>query len=1054
MMMFPQATKLNERPMSGKRFISIAIAGFAAFSLLVAPRAQAATVTINPANSYQTILGLGGATAFYTSWIYDHPYKQEIYSEAFAGLNISMLRLGNWFRYTNGPDYAAYDIVSNANLMLGHPVPILMSSWSPPAFLKSNGQTENGGTLLYTNGSYVYTNFAQYWYDSLVSYRSNGVSPTWISIQNEPDFSASYDSCRFDPTEDTVNGTNYASYSKALDATFLLLSNLPSPPLLLGPECVGIGYNDVQNYAATMNSNSFYAIAHHLYSGSTDGTPDGYTAAMLSLTNVFPAKPRLMTEYYYSNMIETAWLIHDCLTIEQASAFNFWSLIWPVGGVGLVQIEDPYNPASWTNAPPGTATEAQGYWLSPAYWSMKHFSYFITPGFTRVGVTNTDRNVLTSAFISPGGQRMVVVCINTNSSASSTVTLNPGTFTFGESSVYQTAGTNYFQALGALTNSQVLPPLSLTTIVLDQIVPVGPAANPSPANGASGIALSTTLSWTAGSNALTHAVYLGINSNAVAQATTGSPQFQGLVSTTSFSPSLAAGATYFWRIDEIAGINTNLGAVWSFTTVAPSAAFTLNANDAYGTSSFNTIGNWVTNGTASPAAGPPGPGGTYNTLGNYLRTPADANSYTFQGASLTFSNAANTAFGNMALKSTGGSASAVTINNLIMLTGSGICNANSQGLANIDWVAGNIIVAGNSFLTDNNGGPRWIGIASALSGSGSLSNNCQVIYSGNNVNFTGPLACGASAYETGSIIVTNEAAMGGNPPAFNAAQLYLNAGAFQPAGSFALDHVNAGVTIGPLGGLFNIASGLTLTNEEPVAGPGILQLSGGGILQIIGANSATGNLIVSNGTLALIGSATLKNAQIGVSNSAKLDVTALTIPLSIVNGITLAGNLAVAINLTNFTSRLVAGNITFGGTLTLSNLGPALAYGDTVELFSASNFSGAFNSIGPAPGAGLFWNTNWISVNGSLFVSSTNPALITPPHLTSVQFSGGNLVLAGTNGNAPGTCFYTLASTNLALPLTNWTVIATNQFGAGGGFICTNNLNLGAEQQFFMLRLP
>src|SRR5215469_7802233 len=400
--------------MNAKRFALNVMACFAAFVVAFMRPAAAGTVTINAANTGQTIMGLGGATAFYTSWIYDHPYKQEIYTNAFAGLNLSMLRLGNWFRYTNGPDYAAFDIVSNADMILGHPVPILMSSWSPPASMKSNGQTGNGGTLLFTNGSYVYTNFAQYWYDSLAAYRSNGVSPTWVGIQNEPDFAATYDSCRFDPTEDTVNGTNYASYSKALDATYQLLTNLPSPPLLVAPECVGIGYSDVQNYAATMNPNSFYAVAHHLYHGSTSGTPDGYNAAMLSLASVFPGKPKFMTEYYYTNMIETAWLIHDSFTVEQVSAFNFWSLIWPVGGVGLVQIENPYNRASWTNAPPGTTTEAHGYWLSPAYWAVKHFSYFITPGFIRVSVTNTDPNVLTSAYISSNRQRLVVVCINTN----------------------------------------------------------------------------------------------------------------------------------------------------------------------------------------------------------------------------------------------------------------------------------------------------------------------------------------------------------------------------------------------------------------------------------------------------------------------------------------------------------------------------------------------------------------------------------------------------------------------------------------------------------------
>ena len=156
-----------------------------------------------------------------------------------------MLRLADWYRYdagfnSTGDGSVAGDIVANANRVLGHPVPIYMSSWAPPAFLKSNGQTGNGGTLLYTNGGFVYTGFAQYWYDSLQAYQSNGVSPTWISIQNEPDWAAGYDSCVFHPTEDTVNGTNYASYSKALDATYQHLTKLPSPPKLLAPECVHI----------------------------------------------------------------------------------------------------------------------------------------------------------------------------------------------------------------------------------------------------------------------------------------------------------------------------------------------------------------------------------------------------------------------------------------------------------------------------------------------------------------------------------------------------------------------------------------------------------------------------------------------------------------------------------------------------------------------------------------------------------------------------------------------------------------------------------------------
>ena len=442
----------------------------------------AASASIDPGKTYQTIEGMGGAVAFYAGWLTSHSYKMEIYTNAFAGLNLSMLRLGNWYRSTSNADTSAYDIVSNANRIVGRSVPVYISSWAPPAFLKSNGQVGNGGTLVKTNGVFAYTNFADYWYDSLQDYAANGVVPTWISIQNEPDWSASYDSCVFHATEDTVNGTNYASYSKALDAVFKRLSVMPSPPRLLGPECVGLGYNAVQNYAATLNSNSFYGIAHHLYGGSTDGSADGYIANMSALTNVFPKKPRFMTEYGaepgVSNMIDQANLIHNALVYEQVSGYNFWSLVWPGTTGGLIQIENPWTTSTWTNAPAGTATQSHGYWLTPSYWAMKHFSYFLNPGYKRVSATSSSSSVLASAYLSTNQLRLVAVFINRNKTTSATVNLSTSSF-LSASSVYQTAGTNYFKALGAISNSQLsLPASSLTTVVMDKLIDVGLASNP------------------------------------------------------------------------------------------------------------------------------------------------------------------------------------------------------------------------------------------------------------------------------------------------------------------------------------------------------------------------------------------------------------------------------------------------------------------------------------------------------------------------------------------------------------------------------------------------
>jgi len=535
--------------------------------------------------THQTIEGFGGAIAFYNNWVTAHPYKQEMYTNMFQGLNLGILRIGNWFRYQGtvnfDPDTA--EIVFNANRILGHPVAIEMTSWSPPGFLKSNGITTDGGTLVMTNGGFAYTQFADYWYDSLMWYKTNGIVPTWISIQNEPDWSVSYDSCAFHPTEDTVNGTNYPSYAKALDATYQRLTNLPSPPKLLGPEVVGIGYNDVQNYAAYMNSNSFYGVAHHLYHGGSSDSADSFIPALESLTDVFPDKPKFQTEYGETDMMQTALLIHNSMVVEEASAYIFWSLVWPIAG-GLVVQENPWNQQSWTNAPPGTPTQSHGYWLAPQYYAMKHFSYFITNGYKRVETPGNDPNLRLSAYLSPDSRRLVVVMINTNSTTYAvTNTLNG--FTIGSSAVYQTVGTNaqisQFASLGpAPANLQwTLPGYSITTVVFAAPAIAGPASNPNPVNGAYNVAYTPTLSWVAGSNATSHQVYFGYNSNAVATASTNSPEYRGSFTSASFAPStLAASGRFYWRVDELAGTNATAGPIWTFATAVNSAVLPQVAN--------------------------------------------------------------------------------------------------------------------------------------------------------------------------------------------------------------------------------------------------------------------------------------------------------------------------------------------------------------------------------------------------------------------------------------------------------------------------------------------
>ncbi|MDF7823488.1 BNR repeat-containing protein [Pontiellaceae bacterium B12227] len=92
---------------------------------------------------------------------------------------------------------------------------------------------------------------------------------------------------------------------------------------------------------------------------------------------------------------------------------------------------------------------------------------------------------------------------------------------------------------------------------------------PVPVHEAAVTNLGLTLEWTAGIDAVSHRVYLGTDSNAVAAATTASPEYMGEQASTSFTPAggVDGQTRYYWRIDEVsAGAVVRQGLLWSFTT--------------------------------------------------------------------------------------------------------------------------------------------------------------------------------------------------------------------------------------------------------------------------------------------------------------------------------------------------------------------------------------------------------------------------------------------------------------------------------------------------------
>jgi autotransporter-associated beta strand protein len=252
-----------------------------------------------------------------------------------------------------------------------------------------------------------------------------------------------------------------------------------------------------------------------------------------------------------------------------------------------------------------------------------------------------------------------------------------------------------------------------------------------------------------------------------------------------------------------------------------------------------------------------------------------------------------------------------------------------------------------------------------------------------------------------------------------------------------------------------------------ISGSGSLIQAGAGAVALSATNSYAGATTIQAGTLALVASGAIgASALITVTGGATLDASGradrtlalnsgqtlkggggLTGNLKVLSGATLSpgdtigamvvrgnatlsGVLAMELNRTNLppSDQLASlgGVIAGGGTLVVTNLGPALQPGDRFQLFNQA--VGGFGLVLlPSTGPGLGWANN-LAIDGSVTVVSTVPPNLAP------QLAAGNLLTLSWPADHTG---WTLqAQTNtLARGLgANWSVIAAS--------ITTNQLTL------------
>jgi hypothetical protein len=163
-----------------------------------------------------------------------------------------------------------------------------------------------------------------------------------------------------------------------------------------------------------------------------------------------------------------------------------------------------------------------------------------------------------------------------------------------------------------------------------------------------------------------------------------------------------------------------------------------------------------------------------------------------------------------------------------------------------------------------------------------------------------------------------------------------------------------------------------------------------------------------------------------------------------------SGNAAAA----DFVNAQCPVTLNSGSVLNVSNLNgmTAWAAGDKWKIANWQTVpTGTFTVLNlPTLPSGLSWDTSALYTTGVIAVTAGGGNPAAPANITGVILSGGNLIVTGTNLNGGSNFHYeVLSSTNLTLPLTNWTVLSTNSFNADGTFNYTNVINPNNPSVFF-----
>ena len=408
------------------------------------------TISLNPAMTYQTVDGFGAGIKRRTEHLYalEDSMREQIEAHAFQNLEANMIRFFvyhdledpndnnnafvlnssalNWTRYDSNPSVNATKYIGEAlnnafNLSTNGFDHVIGNCNSAPAWLKTNGSHNNGGTLI-AGGEDEYSEFLVAFINGMQS--RYGISVTAISPTNEPDYDVTYESMNTTPSE-------LSSIISNLD-TRLTSENL-SGVQIISPENFRVTSNDATksttNYINSMFGNPNVVDATDIVATHTYQNPIN-PSDWSSLDTAALDKPIWVTEA--GNLHSPDWDMEDAsYHIDRImDGFNY-------GGLTAYMLHlfyERHKYQSEVNPGENYGSSALVLWdnsnniiLPKRYHVFKHFANLVKTGYQRIHLNNFDSGPKSVAFKSSDETKIVVQLFSENNLDSFEIEIPQGT---------------------------------------------------------------------------------------------------------------------------------------------------------------------------------------------------------------------------------------------------------------------------------------------------------------------------------------------------------------------------------------------------------------------------------------------------------------------------------------------------------------------------------------------------------------------------------------------------------------------------------------------------